>query len=60
MIKSHHNLKAMNKVTVQLIKNFKSLLFNCDVTDGIKLYTHDIQHCPELIKESTAQTVNLE
>ena len=49
----------MGKVIIKLMKNFKSLPFHYNVLDDIIFFTHDTQHCPELIGESTAQEVDL-
>ena len=53
----HHNTKVVNKVIVQLMKSFKSLFLHCDITD-VSLYSHDTQHYPKHVGESSSQTVN--
>ena len=35
------------------------MYFNCDVTDDVRTFTHNTQHLPEHMRESTVQAVNL-
>ena len=37
MAKFHQNIKPVNKVMAQSVKNLKSMLFHCDVTDGVSI-----------------------
>ena len=41
-------------------KLLKHLLFHCDITNDANLFIHNTQHCPEHMRESTAQAINLE
>ena len=43
----NQNLKIVNNVIAQLMKNFKMLaFFHCDVTDDFRLCARDAQQCP--------------
>ena len=51
LAKYHQNIKSVNKVIAQLVKNFKCLFFHCVVTDDINLYAYDSQHYPKLYEK---------